>query len=1479
MESPDQSDSFDRGLAAYAETPDLNVPYITSLAQAEQPSRRPRLSSPIPSADAQAMHDELAHESPLSADTSAQSDASRRNTLQRNRAIYRSRASPVHSDSSSTARSARLQRAGSKSLTASPTTSASVHSDRQSPDITAHTAYSTLSPSASRPSLDSPSVSRQSSTSTRPAGLGIEGLEWAARTQSTSTTPVVPPPAASRTGWPVAGTAPTSTPLPMAPTSAPLPHTPQKNVQGAAKTPPYTDPVSPASSYGGDASPPPEPSAPSLSAQRMHERFVSAPAPPPDTSVGQAASPPSAQRTPSDVHPTPRLGYTDAAAAMSPSPSPSAVHVNSVGGPALPTIQPLRIANQRSSLPYSSPVSSVRERSSPADTPSRARTAEVPSSPLAPATAPRAPHPLMSMPGRAAESKPMASVADAAPASAGPPAVSPVAPQLPRRASTPRTGTDMPGRATPTLRGTAGDAPSPRATPREAVSALEPATGRAEADPAAPAPADAARPVPPPPAPTSRPVPAPPVPASSRPVPAPPVAEPVARTAPVPASPRLPPRPLPSPAARTPQTHLAQRNTPDVSPTPPERGMPAPGRSTPQGPFAPAPETRPAAPDSPASEQETPTVANAAQLPAVPPSPAASHAVPTPVVPETPAVDHGVPIVTPAAALSPPPTTAGIESPAPPAAAVLSPVQATAADSKPAQATPAVPSSAPVPPAVPSKSPNMVPPSPAVPDKPAREAAAASVVSPSPAVPPKPAATHALPAVPLDAPAHEPPADRTASTPRAASSVTSTPYVGDGTPSIASSTPYVGGGTPSIASSTPYVGGGTPSLASSTPYVGGGTPSLPSSTPYMGGGAPSLPSSTPYVGGGTPSLPSATPRVDGTPSLPSSTPYVAGTPSVVSETPYVDGTPSLPSSTPRLPTQAPAQDYSALGLHLTVDDAQGGALRKSESSSSMVSSQSAYSDSGESEHSVAAPDTTVQRDVPEHSTPYLAQAETPAHPLPPAGAAELPSSRSTSGASEYTSPLQGLSDTFASAMADLGLDDDAPPVSGLADIAVAYREPTTDAAGMLRSTSTLASLLPPPEARASPSQAQALASLAPRAEERNVRMASTAKTSPAPAPAPSDAERSTSSPAAPKIEVYGYTIWWPTSFDASSNVNWDSTSSTQRCYLFARAASDLTERDTNLTRWMMQMRQVQPRAPEAMHEQIIQAQLAQHEAAIIEADGDTSVHSHITASTAQSAASELPLPANIPYPLLARSTKEHLHHPEAATPHLHHSHSAASLHTPHSARLDPHAAMRGAAGAAGAGWQRLQGAMPRVPSSTSFLGTLGRRNSRKLRDTPMVRPPATATPGSAAPSAAPALVGRTVQHRASHYDLGTPASVATRDGGGMTRTVSRQSDAASEPRFGLGIPGLGARMSEETRAAAPALLAGSLNLPPPPKPNPVFEASLKRVMDALPDLDEGTARTYLQRANGDDVRAVGEYMQSQGDAQRRSLFSRTPRTR
>ncbi|WFC94442.1 hypothetical protein MBRA1_001072 [Malassezia brasiliensis] len=1446
MESPNQSDSFDRGLAAYAETPDLNVPYITSLSRAEQPTQRPTLSSPAPPVDAQAIPEALAHDSPLSAETSAQSDASRRGALQRNRAIYRSRASPVRSDSSSTTRSVRQQRASSKSLTASPTTSASIHSDRQSPDITAHTAYSTLSPSVSRPSLGSPSVSRQSSTSSRPAGLGIEGLEWSTRPQSASTTPVVPPTASMRTPWATSAAFRTSSPLPTAPVSAPLPQTPQKKEDGAAKTPPHTEPISPASSYSGDASPPPAPSGPPLAAQHSPQRYVSAPAPLSDGSVGPSASPASAQRTPSEAQPMPGLGAMDAATPVLP--SPSAVHAHGTSGPALPTIQPLRISGQGSSFPYSPPVSGARERASPADTPSRAR-GEAPPSPLAPAPAPRAPHPLMSTPGRAAESKPTASVADAAPTTAVSSAFSPTAPpQLPPRVSTPHIGTDTQGRATPTLRGTVGETPSPHAPSRESASASEPVSGQATSGSVAPLAANATRPVPPPPSgPTSRPVPAPPTPASARPVPAPPVAEPVSRAAPAPPSPLLPPRPLPSPAARAPSAYAAQHGTPDASPTPPERGMPAPGRSTPQKSPAPAAEPR-LAPGSPMSEQETPTAANTAQVPAVPSSPDAARPVPTPVVPETPAIDHEAPSMTTGVALSPPQATA----------AVPSPVQATASESKSVQGTPSMPSWGSIPPAVPSKSPKMVPPSPAVSSKtptkvPPSPGASSQRVHemPAPLGPKSPAVTSkpaAQPSAPSDAPA---PVSRAVS---------------------GASTTYEEEGTPSLANSTPYVGGGTPSIANSTPYMDGGTPSLPCPTPYVGGGTPSLPSSTPYIGGGTPSLPSATPRVDGTPSMPSPTPYVAGTPSVTSETPYVDGTPSLPSSTPRLPTQ----EYSALGLHVTDDHAQGGPLRKAESSTSMASSQSAYSDSGESERSAVAPDRTVQHTVPEHSTPYLAQSEAPTRAMPSARAAEPPSSRSTSDATEYMSPLQGLSDTFASAMADLGLDDDAPPVPGLADVAVAYREPTTDASGMPRSTSTLASLLPPPEARAS-SQAQARASPSPHAEERNVRIAPSEKASPA-AAASGDAARKTSSPAPPKIEVYGYTIWWPTSFDASSNVNWDSTSSTQRCYLFARAASDLSDRDSNLTRWMMLMRQVQPRAPEALHEQIIREQHAQHEAALLDAEADVSAHSHITTSTAQTAASELPLPANIPYPLLARSTKEHLHHPEAATPLLHHSHSTTSLHTPHSARLDPHAAMRGAAGAAGAGWQRLQGAMPRVPSSTSFLGTLGRRNSRKLRDTPSVRPPATATPGSAAPSAAPAVVGRTLQHRTSHYDLSTPASGMHDSGGNSARTVSRQSEAPSEPRFGLGIPGLGVRMSEEARAAAPALLAGSLNLAPP-KPNPAFEASLKRVMDALPDIDEGTARSYLQRANGDDVRAVGEYMQSQGDTQRRSFFSRTPRTR
>ena len=548
-------------------------------------------------------------------------------------------------------------------------------------------------------------------------------------------------------------------------------------------------------------------------------------------------------------------------------------------------------------------------------------------------------------------------------------------------------------------------------------------------------------------------------------------------------------------------------------------------------------------------------------------------------------------------------------------------------------------------------------------------------------------------------------------------------------------------------------------------------------------------------------------------------------------------------------------------------------LKKTESTASFASSKSAYSESDESNYG-PEPDGApmqAQADIPEHSTPYLDQ-EPPTDPTPRAV------SHGSQISEPYTSPLQDLSDTFASAMADLGLDGDDAPVEGLADVAVAYRDPSQDG-GMPRTTSTLESLLPPPGERRSPAKTAAPA-LYMATPSRSAAAAATATVVPAPeakpaapaapTPPPADTKNASADPPGPKIEVYGYTVWWPTSFDASSNVNWDSTSSTQRGMLFARAANDLMDRDSNLTKWMKLMRQVQPRAPEQLMEQVTAEQADRFIRAMTPVlDKDTSAVSNTTVTA------DMPLPTNIPYPGLAKSYKDHLHHPE--TPGIHASNSSSSLATPHTSRLDPGQAMRGAAGAAGAGWQKLQGAMPRVPSSTSILGTLGRRNSRRMRDSPSARPTTLAPPSAAPPTTTPAI-GRTLQHRASHYDLGTPRAPTHYDPA-TVRSASRASDAPSEPRFGLGIPGLGARMSEESRQAAPALLAGSLNLAP--KASPAFEASLGRMTDALPELDERTARAYLQKANGDDVKAIGDYLQDQshGETQRRGIFSRTPRTR
>ncbi|WFC97709.1 hypothetical protein MYAM1_000428 [Malassezia yamatoensis] len=714
--------------------------------------------------------------------------------------------------------------------------------------------------------------------------------------------------------------------------------------------------------------------------------------------------------------------------------------------------------------------------------------------------------------------------------------------------------------------------------------------------------------------------------------------------------------------------------------------------------------------------------------------------------------------------------------------------------------------------------------------------------------------------------------------------------------------------TPQLRSTQPFSdtsqaveqGSTTPSSAYSTPYIVSGTPSLPSETPKLSdtpalssAGTPSLPSSTLYL----PNSSSSSGRQH-VPSPVSKSRALQNTrqdhqTSRVEETPFIGGTPSIANDTPYLGPEDTAADnsYSALGLRFPSNTSPP-LLHKKVSHASIASSRSSYSDSNESDpvpHAAPAVprESQMHSSVPEHSTPTTVQAGD----MQGANATtwgEIPGSRVPSTSSEaITSPLQGLSDTFATAMADLGLDDSAPPpIQGLESVAVAYQtSPNTERGDNAQGSTRLESLLPP-RTEASPSSEYGYAKLAPRADT-NTHVPSVAPNSKSVKLAPrlndSPKEPIPTMPPAPKLEVYGMTIWWPTSFDATSNANWDSTSTMQRCHLQARAANDLMDRDTNLTRWMMQLRQVQPRVPEAQLERVTNAQRQKHETmflAMLDAGISNKSQSTLAADT-----SGIQLPTNIPYPLLARASKEHPQPTEYMSPQLSHSQSSASLHAPHSSRLDPGAAMRGAAGAAGAGWQRLQGAMPRVPSSTSFvMGTLGRRNSRRLRDPPS-QPPQSAMAAHSSLNAPTSVPQRRPLHRASYYELGTPRSAPLHEAGQnlgqkSVRSASRQTEASNEPRFGLGIPGVGSRMGEDLRSVTPALLAGSLNLPPSvSKPNLAFENNLKRVMDAIPELDEMTARRYLQQAQGDDVRAVSDYMQTQGDPSRRNLFSRTPRTR
>ncbi|WFD05850.1 hypothetical protein MVES1_001184 [Malassezia vespertilionis] len=486
-------------------------------------------------------------------------------------------------------------------------------------------------------------------------------------------------------------------------------------------------------------------------------------------------------------------------------------------------------------------------------------------------------------------------------------------------------------------------------------------------------------------------------------------------------------------------------------------------------------------------------------------------------------------------------------------------------------------------------------------------------------------------------------------------------------------------------------------------------------------------------------------------------------------------------------------------------------------SPSEASSQSAYTSDDESDFS--------RRSAPSEID-LLSRDTSPLPSLHERQSNALPRSEST-----FTSPLQDLTDTFASAMADLGLDEmplDDPhagaPMPALDNVQVLYRAAD--------GPSSLASLLPPTDAALPPSIQQ------------------TPPPSRAPRPGPQTPEPPLVQ--GPRIEVYGQTVWWPLSFDPSANLNWDSVSLQQRAHLFANASQDLLDCDTHLGAWIGAIRKQEYKAPEALMQHLQAEQLARLATSISPAT-DTELHA------AEKPA--LPLPANIPYPLLAKVHKaqhEGGHAPVSpaiAQP----THAGISLSAARdTVRHDAQTAMRGAAGAAGYGWMRIQEAIPRVPAAPSFLGTLARRSTKKTRDTSSLFTPLAQTPLAQTPRA------RTQLQAPQEVPLARAPKTSAADAG---------------PTHGLGIPGVGTSMGLPTPELGSPRRVQSL---PQPHTDPDFDAALRRMLDAVPEMNESIARMYLSRAKNDDVRATSDYLHDHArrdETQRRGFFSRTPRLR
>lgn len=421
-----------------------------------------------------------------------------------------------------------------------------------------------------------------------------------------------------------------------------------------------------------------------------------------------------------------------------------------------------------------------------------------------------------------------------------------------------------------------------------------------------------------------------------------------------------------------------------------------------------------------------------------------------------------------------------------------------------------------------------------------------------------------------------------------------------------------------------------------------------------------------------------------------------------------------------------------------------------------------------------------------------------------------PQSGSTTN-NAFNSPLDDMFDAFASAITDLGFDRE-EPMQGLDDVSVSYRHARYPGGseGLPSRPSTLESMLPPPVRLAPDMSTPTKPHSGPKSPHRaganiDARPSDLART-----PSTRSQQQEPKAPSSERLLVYGFNVWWPHAFDITSNLNYDSVSSTQRARLFCDAANDLLTRPTHLDHWIKQLKAEKPNQPDVLTRLVQQQQVEALDAAL-----SPRMDTPRSVASPPAPRNELPLPSNIPYPLLAKAQS--------------------------SAHADPGITLA----------QPARASPRKGNSATAFLMNRLERGRERFAA-------AGASPSAMSTRASQRSLTRSTS-LAQHSEYATPPSA---DMGRSATTTTTRAPGPATPM------GLGIMQRSMSSATAPDMAV-----------DPAYRAALDRVRDAVPDIDDATARFYLTRNQGDDIRAINDFMTDQNAdrMQRRGLFSRASR--